>query len=411
MGEPSAAGRRRQDPEARALRTLLESSQYGLLLLDEKLCVAWVSNAGAALLHRAPSDIVGRRAEEFLDPAQSPGVLETVGEVLRTARTEALGWRLGVRVRLVCGDGTSRDFEFGGWPVESAREMLLVFQDVSDRARLEDVLTAITEHDLEGALHRFLSLASWQLQASIGIAMHPSLGGSDYLSSGADPSLLDDLSADRAGVTVRAIEAASGAVLGWLVVGRDDVTPWGMETIERLASVLGLVLSHHVTLTDLVDAAATDPLTGLSNRRFLEFSLLAAEASAARGWALLYCDLDGFKAINDDLGHDAGDAVLRAVATRLTDVVRSDDLIARVGGDEFIVLAQAADDVQAGHLERRVRTALAPPIVDADLGQLDVGVSVGMATAATANGVRELLTEADHAMRRDKASRRGAPAR
>lgn len=410
MGEPSAAGQRRPDPEARALRTLLDESQYGLLLLDDHLRVVWVSRAGATWLRYEPAEIVGRQAEEFLDPIQSRGVLERVAEVLAGAFAGELGWQLGVRVRLVCGDGVSRDFEFGGWPVEGEREMVLVFQDVSDRARVEDVLTAVTEHDLEGALHRFLDLARSQLQAEVGIAMHPSLGGSSYLSPGADPALLDHVAEERDGAIVRAVEAGSGAVLGWLVVGRQHITPWGVETVERLASLLGIVLSHHVTLTDLVDAAATDPLTGLSNRRFLEFSLLAAEAGPPRGWALLYCDLDGFKAINDTRGHDVGDAVLRAVANRLTDAMRGDDVIARVGGDEFIVLAQA-DETQATHLERRIRDRLAPPIVDDTGAALDVGVSLGMATATTAQGVRHLLTEADHAMRRDKASRRGAPAR
>lgn len=391
---------------ARALHTLLELSQYGILLLDERLRIAWVSNAGAASLHYTADELIGQRAADYLDPAQSPGVLERVGEVLQDVGDETPGWQLGVRVRVCCGDGISRDFEFGGWAAESEgrSELLLVFLDVSERARVEDVLMSITEHDLDGALRQFVELASAQLRAPVGIALHPSLGGATYATAGARPTLFDDLTSAETGVTVRPIESGSGAVVGWLTVELPQVTAWGAETIDRLVSLLGLVLSHQARFTDLLDAAATDPLTGLSNRRTLDYSLLAAEATAAQGWAVLYCDLDRFKSINDDHGHDAGDAVLRAVSSRLRQAVRSADVIARIGGDEFVVLAQA-DRAQAEHLQERVRAQLAPPIVD-DLGSFEVGVSVGLATATTAVGVRELLTTADAAMRRDKAQHR-----
>lgn len=394
------------DPKARALHTLLELSQYGVLLLDERLRIAWVSNAGAASLRYRADEVIGQRAADFLDPDQSPGVLERAGELLQDVRDETPGWQLGVRVRIRCGDGVARDFEFGGWAAEShgRSELLLVFLDVSERARVEDVLMSITEHDLDGALGQFVELASTQLRAPVGIALHPSLGGATYATPGARPTLFDDLTSSGADVTVRPIESSSGTVVGWLTVDLPQMTAWGAETMDRLVSLLGLVLAHQARMTDLLDAAATDPLTGLSNRRTLDLSLLAAEATAAHGWALLYCDLDRFKSINDDHGHDAGDAVLRAVSDRLRQAVRSADVIARLGGDEFVVLAQA-DRSQAEHLQARVRTHLAPPIVDG-LGRFDVGVSVGLATATTAEGVRELLSTADAAMRRDKAQRR-----
>ncbi len=135
------------EPRARLLNTLLESSQYGLILVDERLRVAWISNAGAAALRYDADALIGRRAAEFLDPSQSPGVLEAIGEVLAASDEEAPGWQLGVRVRLVCGDGVSRDFEFGGRTVigNDTSELMLVFLDVSERARLEDVLTAVME--------------------------------------------------------------------------------------------------------------------------------------------------------------------------------------------------------------------------------------------------------------------------
>jgi diguanylate cyclase (GGDEF)-like protein/PAS domain S-box-containing protein len=403
---PSAEGTF-ADPKARALDTFLESSQYGLLLLDEELTVVWVSNAGAAALRYDAAELIGRQGHEFLDPSQHLGVVEAISEVLRIDGEVELGWQLGVRVRLVCGDGRSRDFEFGGWAVggDGPPEMMLVFVDVSERSRLEDVLTAITEHDLEGALHHFLNLASSQLRAAAGIALHPSLGGTSYATPGARPSLFDELTASELRPWVRSIEAPGGTVFGWLVVDREEMSPWGIETMDRLTSLLGLVLAHQATLTNLVDAAATDPLTGLANRRVLDVALLGAETAPEQGWAVLFCDLDRFKSVNDAWGHDAGDVVLCAVADRLRKVVRSADVIARLGGDEFVILMHA-DRAQAELLVERVRESVSHPIADGDQ-RFELGISIGVATAATAEGVRRLLVDADEAMRRDKATHHG----
>lgn len=393
------------DPQRRFLDTLLDASQYGLLLLDERLQVVWVSNAGAAAMRYDARDLIGRQAADFLDPAQSAGVLEAISEVIRISDEDSPGWQLGVRVRLICGDGKARDFEFGGRTTElDPPELMLVFVDVSERSQLEDVLTAVTEHDIDTALRRFVHLASTQLRAGVGIALHPSLGGATYATADARPGLLDDLSTDRADATVCAITSHIGTLFGWFVVDRDDLSPWGVQTSNRLISLLDLILSNMATFSDLIDAAATDPLTGLSNRRELDVSLLAAETTAAKGWALLYCDLDRFKSINDDHGHDAGDVVLRVVGERLRQVVRGADLIARLGGDEFVILAQA-DRKHAEQLVERVRDNVGQPIVD-EHQRFEVGISVGVATATTPDGVRDLLSEADAAMRRDKAARR-----
>ncbi len=397
----------------RLLHALLESSQYGLMLLDERLRVAWISNAGAAALRYDAASLIGRRSADFLDPSQSPEVLDAISDVLAGSTDglagsteEAPGWQLGVRVRLVCGDGRPRDFEFGGRAIneDGRAELMLVFLDVSERARLEDVLTSVMERDLAGALQRFLQLASSQLQMSVGIVLHPTLGGATYASQGAPATLLDDLASERADATVSSITSSIGTLFGWLVVDQPELTPWGLETVERLVSLLVLVLSNQATFSDLVDAAATDPLTGLSNRRVLDGAIVAAEATALLGWALLYCDLDRFKAINDDWGHDAGDVVLRIVSERLRTVVRSADTIARIGGDEFVILAQADRD-QANHLVRRLRDRIAETIVDAR-GRFEVGVSVGVATASTPDAVRNMLARGDADMRRDKAARR-----
>lgn len=113
--------------------------------------------------------------------------------------------------------------------------------------------------------------------------------------------------------------------------------------------------------------AFTDPLTGLSNRRGLELAFealrRAAVADPERQFAVLVLDLDRFKALNDSMGHAAGDAMLRAVAQRLRVVTRDEDTIARTGGDEFVLLIPGLADVrQLEALGARICAAITRPV-------------------------------------------------
>jgi diguanylate cyclase (GGDEF)-like protein len=123
-----------------------------------------------------------------------------------------------------------------------------------------------------------------------------------------------------------------------------------------------------------------DSLTGLVNRRALN-ERLACQFRPRDDLALLYLDLDGFKAVNDAYGHPAGDAVLVEVARRVRAEVREGDVAARLGGDEFAVLCPDLDPDGAGELAERLRRAVSEPIAG-DGVMLHVGVSIGVATGA-----------------------------
>lgn len=149
-----------------------------------------------------------------------------------------------------------------------------------------------------------------------------------------------------------------------------------------------------------------DALTGLSNRQFVMQTLRLALASAKReerDFAVLFLDLDGFKAVNDNYGHDIGDRLLESVSERLRAQLRESDLVARLGGDEFlIVLDQQPDTDAAARTAQRLIAAIEEPQL-IDRWRIRVGASIGIATAATAGyDLSELMIHADVAMYRSK---------
>jgi len=157
-----------------------------------------------------------------------------------------------------------------------------------------------------------------------------------------------------------------------------------------------------------------DPLTGLPNRALLHDSLyqgLTGYRLNGDKLAVLFLDLDRFKRINDGFGHDVGDELLIAVAQRLSEVVRSGDMVARVGGDEFVVVCgniTTKDDAEA--IADRLLLALGAPFFLSGDRQFSVTASIGIALADSQTTPQSLLREADAAMYRAKAAARGGHA-
>lgn len=152
---------------------------------------------------------------------------------------------------------------------------------------------------------------------------------------------------------------------------------------------------------------ATDPLTGLASRTAIDEQLLDWMDRAGRGHAAIaaFCDLDGFKAVNDALGHRVGDALLVDAADRLRRCVRPDDLVARMGGDEFVILAALDGDTAIAAFTERMQRAFAEPFAYGD-DLLTIGISVGWIEIGPHMRPDELLAAADAAMYDDKRRRR-----
>jgi diguanylate cyclase (GGDEF)-like protein len=148
--------------------------------------------------------------------------------------------------------------------------------------------------------------------------------------------------------------------------------------------------------------ALHDPLTGVPNRRLLEDRLQHALASSHRRGgtvAVLFCDVDNFKCVNDTHGHRVGDTVLQTVARRLETILRENDTVARAGGDEFVVvLGDLGDPTEATRIAERARLALGEPI-SIDGAELRITASLGVALNIEAGDtVETLLRRSDDAM-------------
>ena len=150
--------------------------------------------------------------------------------------------------------------------------------------------------------------------------------------------------------------------------------------------------------------AQTDLLTGIANRGAL-FDALHRRLEQGPGCALLFCDLDQFKEVNDQYGHAVGDLILAEVAARLVAVAGPDDLVARFGGDEFVILCPTPDEVSLAEITQRVVAEVGRPFVGPE-GPLTLGVSVGIAVGQAGESADELIGRADRAMYGAKTNQR-----
>ncbi|HET8672901.1 MAG TPA: diguanylate cyclase, partial [Thermoleophilaceae bacterium] len=196
-----------------------------------------------------------------------------------------------------------------------------------------------------------------------------------------------------------ALTAHTTAVRGF---GDDDV-----NFLQAVANVLAAAIERRRNEQETRHRALHDPLTGLPNRDLFRDRLQHALARARRRdttLAVLFLDLDNFKYVNDTLGHEAGDELLRLLAPRLSDAIRAGDTLARFGGDEFVVLCEdIAGEREAVEIAERVRRCFATPVTLAGGGTQHVSASIGVALPSEGHDVPDsLLRDADAAMYRAK---------
>jgi diguanylate cyclase (GGDEF)-like protein len=208
------------------------------------------------------------------------------------------------------------------------------------------------------------------------------------------------VAADRAALILPLV--VNGRFFGVLSVTADHPLRADLRrALETLRTQVALALDGVALTAELRVRALHDPLTGLGNRALIGERLaqaLARSRRTGRRVAALLLDLNGFKLINDTMGHEAGDELLRAVAGRLTHCVRLEDTVGRLGGDEFVVIAEDLPDLTAAaRLAERVVASVDTPIV-VNGRRLPTSASVGLALSTDASTPEELLRHADTAM-------------
>jgi diguanylate cyclase (GGDEF)-like protein len=177
--------------------------------------------------------------------------------------------------------------------------------------------------------------------------------------------------------------------------------------VHRLQAELAAARSK---MKELEATADIDAVTGIFNRRGFERELTRSLAYVKRYGtraALFYIDLDGFKPVNDQHGHAAGDAVLRAIAAMLTRSVRASDTVTRLGGDEFGLILWNLNEGDAAAKAWALEAAVGEAEIEWDGQALAVGASIGFAMLGPADDLAGVMAKADHAMYARKAQRKG----
>jgi len=292
-----------------------------------------------------------------------------------------------------------------------------VMDDIRKEAlasRMAEAATAalISALGLEGAAVYVRGASSWALLAASGSraeAMRDHLQAELDVTSGPERRHLRVEQPPAVLMPAHHPAGPDGALAAWRSAGSRDFDEEDLALIAAIAEIAGLLLAQHVMQQELAAQARTDALTGLLNRRSFTDQVEARLTATERASAILFLDLDHFKQVNDRLGHEAGDQVLRNAARMLQGFVRPGDLVARLGGDEFAVWLEGAGEEVA---ERRVRDLVhrAPSALAEGLGELEppLAVSAGYAVRGPSAGDRfdELLRRADAQMYLAKRDRR-----
>ena len=384
-----------------------------IAVLDATNIVRYASPSTHNVLGYAPDELEGRPATTFVDPDD---LAEAQANFAAHLREPGSVRRIEFRVRHKDGSWRMTETIANNRMHDPAvRGIVLNCRDITDRKQAEEALRASEER------HRALTEHATDLVAVVdarGIITYASpsyahiLGYPPNMLEGADALALvhpDDLAIVREGMARRVAEGGVGhaeyrirhADSSWRVIEVTTNNRLHDPAIRGIIATARDVTARRAGEELLQQQALHDALTGLPNRALLNDRLAHALAVAARErtpLALFLMDLDRFKEVNDTLGHDAGDDLLREVGRRVQGALRASDTVARLGGDEFAMLLPGADAASATETARKVLSALVEPVTLHE--QIVIaGSSVGVALYPDhGEDADALLRQADVAM-------------
>jgi diguanylate cyclase (GGDEF)-like protein/PAS domain S-box-containing protein len=406
--------------DAEALRTgavrmqaLVRNASDVISILNADGTVRWSSPAATRLFGYEEGSFGGVNVFALIHPEDVPAVAEVFSDALSRPGPTAT-----VQYRLAHAKGGWR------WAETTATNLLgdpailgivTSTRDITDRRRARDLLdvqSSILESIAQGEplpatlaeLARLVQANDPDVRSAVllledrHLRVGASLGMSEeWLASveGAEA----DWSSLR-GFPIRS--ARTGRTLGAVVrlePGERTIDSGALAITDLAVHLAAIAIERDESTHRLTHAAVHDPLTGLTNRSGLLDRL--ESASGDPQLAVLFCDLDRFKLINDSLGHHVGDQVLGEVAARISTCLRERDLVARFGGDEFVLVLDGADRPTAESVAGRVLESLGEPLGVGDL-QLGISASIGICMSDPSLDANDLLRHADSAMYRAK---------
>jgi diguanylate cyclase (GGDEF)-like protein/PAS domain S-box-containing protein len=408
---------RAPDPDG-LLAALVRVSPDLIAVIDPSGALKYASPASEAMLGYGAGELLGTSAFDLVHPIDQVGALEGFASTLSSSDSRAVPLLVRLRHRSgswlateIIGTNHLADPEIAG--------MVLSIRDVSASMRTEDALRdseeryrLIVELAREGICvvdaGGTTTFANHALADLLGTTVSEMLGGSLF-------EFIDE--AERVEARARIVGAGDQPRdeqdLRLLTVDRRLV--WARIRCSTVRQHDGTYHGAIMFVTDvterraleqrLAEEARRDPLTGVANRTQL-FEVLSPILEDGALTAALYVDLDGFKDVNDQFGHTLGDELLCSVAARVRGAIRDVDTLARVGGDEFVVVCRDLESTEeAVAIGRRIREVLAQPF-GLEVGAVRIDSSIGIAFGRTPDS-DGLLARADQALYRAKRKGRG----
>jgi diguanylate cyclase (GGDEF)-like protein/PAS domain S-box-containing protein len=392
---------------------------FGMGVLDAAGRVVFVNDDMASLFGHDAPELIGQDLVRFVDQPQRPAARKALRQATRTGRVSAASWR-------VHGMG-NRPFEISLQPRPLAGlngDQLYVVvakgkQPRNGSVQRQAMLASIAEECDEAIVgvgpsdvieiwnHAASELFGWEEKEALGASM------SMLVPPDRQMEAAELLSRAWAGEVIRRVETVRVCKHGSRVEVSVSLAPLRDRGghVTGVSQVIRDITQQKSSERALAYQAMHDHLTGLPNRSLLEDRMAHALERCRRegqNIGVMFFDLDHFKTVNDTAGHDVGDKLLRAVAARLRQSVRSVDTVARMGGDEFVVLVEdITNDVQLDVVVSHIMGTFTEPVVLADR-QLWVSVSAGVVSGGPSSTVAQLLSQADAAMYQAKGRARGS---
>jgi diguanylate cyclase (GGDEF)-like protein/PAS domain S-box-containing protein len=409
-------------PEA-AFRMIVDMTAYAFVVVEADGTIRYAGGSVERLLGWRPDEIAGHNMAEFLPSHQLDRAVEAISEIDSLDRA---GQGVPMVFEVLRPNGTTTWVEIGAMPlldVPGVEGIVMRLRPWDGQHDFDEFLDALLA---DQPLHTVLEALSRSIAGSLeadGVVVHYGFDGTAFAGAAGIGVPVDDLSLDdgpwcttaTTGEPAHLSSDAWGMASCWTIavphgpeVAAAVLSVWrrvsGMPLIghrhalERSARYVQLALVRTAEHQRLRHLAGHDALTGVANRAEFRDHLAHALAIGERDFAVAFCDLDGFKPINDTYGHRVGDTVLVAVAERLRLCLRTGDELARIGGDEFTVLLRNVPDAQtACHVADRLLAAVRDPF-DAKGDAVVLGMSVGVALARPNATADALLAAADDAL-------------